>query len=554
MVERRILVALATVALVATMVTGGPASAAPTVEPHQGWQRQFGGGGADTVTDVDISSTSIFVTGFIGDEGVPFLRRYRDNGATVWTRHLYGSPTNAPGRLDVYGSAVYVATSTGGLSGSSDQDAILRKYDLDGTMLWARRIATDEIDGATAVRATPDGVYVAGHTRGSLDDAPRGQRDAWLRKYSATGAHGWTAQFGTTENDRITSVVAVPDGVVVAGDTGLGLPGHTASGGTEAFMRKYGARGAQGWTRQFGSSGHDWINGATVSGDAIYVGGSTTGTLGSGTQGGEDAYLRRVTLDGREVWTRQFGTPQREYVLDVEANGPNLYIAGSTSGTLRGGYAAGGYDAFARRYTPNGGLIWTYQFGTPETDWGNAVDAGGMGVIVGGATFGAIPEGYPDPAEADAFVQRVISARPDGLLSLGDGNGYVGSDVYGYSGAGQARSVTLDRGARQIFYIRAQNDADNGDGFEVEGCSGNTGFAVRYFTGLSGGTDITDEVVDGTYVLSNIAPNAVRTFRVVITVRNAADTGETIQCLVRMWSVIGFPDYYDTVAPIVRVG
>src|SRR5688572_6704340 len=68
----------------------------------------------------------------------------------------------------------------------------------------------------------------------------------------------WTAQFGTREADEADAVAVDPAGnLYVAGQTFGALPGHTSEGMIDAFLRRYDAHGVEIWTRQFGSSERD---------------------------------------------------------------------------------------------------------------------------------------------------------------------------------------------------------------------------------------------------------------------------------------------------------
>ena len=62
-------------------------------------------------------------------------------------------------------------------------------------------------------------------------------------------------------------------------------------------------------------------------------------------------------------WAKQFGTsyPDDANGLTIDPAG-NLFVVGQTSGALSGQTNAGMIDAFLRRYTPAGDLVWTRQF------------------------------------------------------------------------------------------------------------------------------------------------------------------------------------------------
>ena len=228
---------------------------------------------------------------------------------------------------------------------------------------------------------------------------------------------------------------------------------------------------------------------------------------------------------------------------------------GTTTGTFAGAHNSGSHGAFVRRHAPGGGVVWTHQSETVESDEREAVDARRTGVYVGGHTAGPLTgQRAPDETdeEGDAFLRRVVSYRLDASLSAGHGNGYVGNDVYNASGAGQAKAVSKPHGTRQVFYVRAENDGDTSDGYAVDGCSSNASFIVRCFAGAGGDTEITRAACRGISVLSNSAPQGNRVVRAIMTVRDAASSDAVLRCAITPTSN-NRPAFVDQVAPIVRV-
>src|SRR5256884_9060872 len=55
---------------------------------------------------------------------------------------------------------------------ADDYDALLRKYDLNGGLLWNRQFGTASFDYGNAVAAGGSRGFVAGHTGGSLAGGP----------------------------------------------------------------------------------------------------------------------------------------------------------------------------------------------------------------------------------------------------------------------------------------------------------------------------------------------------------------------------------------------
>jgi hypothetical protein len=87
--------------------------------------------------------------------------------------------------------------------------------------------------------------------------------------------------------DAANGVVVNGTGAYVTGYVGRRLPGLEWAGGRDAFLRKYDASGAEVWTRQFGSSEIDNGEGVATDGSDLFVAGRTTGSLpGQRSSGG----------------------------------------------------------------------------------------------------------------------------------------------------------------------------------------------------------------------------------------------------------------------------
>lgn len=216
----------------------------------------------------------------------------------------------------------------------------------------------------------------------------------------------WTRQFGTGEDDSASAVAVDTLGnVLVAGST-RGIVEGTPAGNGDAFLRKYSADGEVLWTRQFGTTSTDMAHAVAV--DAVgnvLVAGETLGALEGTYQGRGDAFVRKYSPAGEVIWTRQFGTDDIDSVraLAVDGSG-NVHLAGYTFGTLEG-FRQGNTDAFVRKYSADGDVVWTRQFGTELQDIASAVavDAAGN-VAVAGYTGGDL--GGPTAGWNDAFLRK----------------------------------------------------------------------------------------------------------------------------------------------------
>ncbi len=389
-----------------------------TGSPSVVWLHQFGIAGDDRAYGLASDDTGLYVGGTTdwafsgyGNEGAndAFVRKYDPGGNEVWTRQFGTSEIDEVTGVSATGSAVYVAGFTdGAFEGQVNagfRDSFVRKYDPDGNALWTRQFGSPATDFAKGVAADATGVYVAGSTYDALPGQTYlGLTDAYARKYDPDGNELWTRQFGTSTPDEAWAISANGTGVYVAGITWGDLPGYTNAGSDDAFVRRYTADGTEVWTRQFGTAGQDWALAVGADASGVYVTGQTAGAFPGYTNAGwTDVFVRRYDADGTEAWTRQFGTPNIDRPFAALATGTGAVVAGDIDSIEYSTYAG---DAFARKYDASGAEVWTVRFGTVNSDGALGLATAPSGVYVAGVTFGIFPDssslGLPD-----AFVAKL---------------------------------------------------------------------------------------------------------------------------------------------------
>jgi autotransporter-associated beta strand protein len=359
-----------------------------------------------------------------------FVRKYDFAGNELWTRQFGTDGIDVALGVAADASGVYVAGYTEGTlpgqTGAGGIDAFVRKYDFSGNVLWTRQFGSAGADSAHGVAADASGVYVVGGTGGALPgQASAGGLDAFVRKYDADGNESWTRQFGTPDLDEALGVAADASGVYLAGDTDGTLPGQVNAGGRDAFVRKYDGSGNELWTRQFGTETNDRVSGVSTAAARVYLVGDTGGTLpGQASAGGGDAFVRTYDADGNELWTQQFGTDSNDEAFGAAGDASGVYVAGATNGALPGQTLAGSVDPFVRKYDVDGNELWTRQFGTSERDLAYAVAVDASGVYVAGGTYGIFP-GQASAVAPDAFVTKLLDTPA--LIGSGGRGGSEGA-------------------------------------------------------------------------------------------------------------------------------
>jgi hypothetical protein len=215
---------------------------------------------------------------------------------------------------------------------------------------------------------------------------------------------GWVDEFGTSESEVAWGVAVQGTDVYVDGWTSGELPGQTSAGLADGYVRRVDATGNEVWTRQFGTSEDDFIVALAVDATGVYAAGSTSGTLPGQTKvGGSDAILVKYDLDGNELWTVQFGTDSADFPSNVVVDATGVYVVGNTYGTFPGQTNRGDADVFLTRFDAAGTQDWTVEFGSRRWDTGYANALGPAGVFVDGFTGGGLP-GQRDRGDLDAFV------------------------------------------------------------------------------------------------------------------------------------------------------
>jgi hypothetical protein len=382
------------------------------------WTQQFGSPAFDQITGIAAHISGIYVAGNtegalpgMGSSGGQdaFLRKYDADGNVQWTQQ-FGSPAyDQANGIAVDNSGIYVAGSTDGIlpgmSSSGDKDAYIRKYDVNGTLLWSHQFGSPGADQANGITVDGSSFYVVGDTVGTIPGAANLEgKDAFVRKHDTNGNEAWALQFGVTliiAGDDTARGVATGDGLYIIGYTSGAFPGQTSvgdGGAYDAYIRKYNVDGAEAWTRQFGIG---LLQEITVANSAIYVVGGTIGAFIENS----DAIVAKYDINGNEVWIRQFGTDDNDSASGLAVDSSGVYVAGSTGGSFPGYTNLGGSDAFVRKYDINGNEVWTVQFGTSGDDYVSSIARYHSGIYVAGTANGAFP-GEAELGRSDAYVRK----------------------------------------------------------------------------------------------------------------------------------------------------
>jgi hypothetical protein len=288
--------------------------------------------------------------------GDAWLARYDAAGNTEWIVQLGTAQDERADAVlsDGAGGAWLAGPTSGALGGAfaGYYDAWIARLDGGGAQTWIRQLGTGDFDSIDALAVDGQGgVFACGSTTGALGGPSQGDLDAWIARYDDLGQVLWLRQFGTAEFDQVHGAAADGvGGVYVVGHTEGSLGGPNA-GDDDAWIARLDGAGVVHWTRQLGVAAQDRAYACSPDGSGgVFVAGRTAGALGGSHQGGVDAWLARFDSAGHTLWIEQFGSAADDGAYAAAtATAGDLFVGGSTNGSL-GGPAAGKYDPWLARY------------------------------------------------------------------------------------------------------------------------------------------------------------------------------------------------------------
>lgn len=327
-------------------------------------------------------------------------------------------------------NTVYIAGSTTddlGGNGAGHTDVWLARYTPRGVRLWIRQFGGDSSDAVTCMAVDGAGnAYLAGHTLGAFDPAVvnAGGHDAWVAKFNPAGQRLWVRHIGSGAGDSAEAIaVDVAGNIYVAGQTSGALQQH--AGGADAWLARLTTQGRLLWIRQIGGAGDDMAFGVGVMPDgSAVVAGYTETAIAGALAGRRDAWIARFGTLGQPIWARQFGGARDDVPAAVTIDGKgNIHVGGYTDGALAGPRDRADYDAWIARFTPTGTRQWLQQYGTPLDEFGLALAiepqsilAAGYGEFENGLTDAWLARWAPNGVQAGAL--KLASDEAEDLLAI----------------------------------------------------------------------------------------------------------------------------------------
>jgi len=315
------------------------------------WSKQFGTTSKDYGHSIAIDDDALYITGvsegdIILNDGVTagaFIMKLSLDGEKIWEKQFKDFRIFNNSSLSIKNKHIYLTASQENENGIFE--LLLFKFEMDGNIVWRKTHygGSDLINSGIAVD-NYENIYLTGY----YDNNVGNKHDIYVVKYNKDGNYEWRKEFGSNKNDNGVSII-VKDHVYITGYVSESLNGNTYYGATDVFLLKINKNdGKLLWSKVLGSLGDDSSTSIVSSYDGyIYITGYVYGKIGSEIAylGGKDLFLSKFTLDGKEVWSKIWGTESDDKVnylflnrVDFNNDGtPDniIYLLGETEGTLK---------------------------------------------------------------------------------------------------------------------------------------------------------------------------------------------------------------------------
>ncbi len=361
-----------------------------------------------------------------------------------------GTTTVQSSVVDSQGNVYVLGNATGNFGSQLNQgtqDVYLSKYDSAGNLQWAKLLGSAGSASGYSMALNPQGgVVIAGSSTAALTTTSiaNGNADSFVASYDANGNQTWVQQIPTLNNNQANAVSVDSQGNVYIGGSVNGVlgAGQTSSGGTNAYLAQLNSSGQIVSENQFGPSGNDSVaaTAMTSSGDLVVASQQNGDAILSSYAGGD--------ITAAPAWQMNLGSLDGGSISGIAVSGNQIYVSGTTSNTA---LTAGGQATIA---TPGSGNTEAFVFNA--TDSGTSTTANSVsyvGTTTGSTTGGGVtvgPDGtvYLAGTTTGTFAgqDRNVAGVNNAFVAALSGNGTINwtSQYGGADGQSTGASVAVD--------------------------------------------------------------------------------------------------------------
>ncbi|MCB0401130.1 MAG: T9SS type A sorting domain-containing protein [Flavobacteriales bacterium] len=397
-----------------------------------------------------------------------YIRKLDSNGNLIWAKQIGGNVSQEALSITIDHSGNVVLTGNFGgtidfdpgsgvnnLTSNGGNDAFILKLTSSGDFIWVRQMGstTNSESGRYIITDSDNNIYSAGQFNTTVDFDPgvgtfnlnssAAVYETYIQKLDSNGNFLWVKQIASTYLALVYSMeFDINNDLCMVGtfsgtadfDPGIGTVNYTSTN-YDIFILKLDTNGTYQWAKQIGSGYTD--NGFSISTDNnanLYITGSFgltvdfdpgTGTFNMTSNGGLDAYLVKLDVNGNFKWAKQFGGLQSDIgqSLAVSNNG-KIYCTGRFKDVVdfdpnAGVYnltSNGNYDIYTLSLDTAGNFEWATGIGGTDLDLSYSIALGNNGSVYTSGYFNVTVDFDPTPGVFnltapltyyDGFVQKL---------------------------------------------------------------------------------------------------------------------------------------------------
>jgi len=288
----------------------------------------YGGANADVANAVVEMSDSFMLAGTTNSFGnrvqSMYLAQIAKNGNLMWQKAYYSDKDDYYAAKDL----VKISEDNVLLAGSEDHvkffnsevNIYLNAININGQRNGIKRYGGEDPERAHSIISVPDGYVMAGET----DTWGHGRIDAYVIKIDKDGNRVWHNAFGFDEDEVANQIIATRDG-------GYIIVGYTDSDyrtQKNVYVVKLNANGNREWQSFYGSKEEDEGFGIVEARDGYVIAGYTKGTKNYDS----DVYLLKIGTKGRVIWEKRYGSSKDDRANAIIKTEDGFAVAGySTS-------------------------------------------------------------------------------------------------------------------------------------------------------------------------------------------------------------------------------
>ncbi len=310
------------------------------------------------------------------------------------------------------------------------------------------QFGTKENDVVSSVALNDKKIIVVGTTTGAFkNEKNQGKSDYFVAEFSENKLL-WLKQSGTKNWDMATGITVLKNGDFFVTGNINGILRQEATEGitnTNVFVSKFSKDGKLLWQKTFGTDKSDFASSITTDLDEnIYICGWTYGNFEGRVlnDNSSDIFLFKISKEGKILDKREISSNLGEdKCLGIVSKNNNIFITGTTTGILANNTKTGVRDGFLIK-TDNACFIqWIKQFGSQQKDSISGITIKGKEIFISGSTF-------------DNFANLTTSGIGEGFIAKFDLSGelktvsginkYSSNEIFAIASNGENVFVTGD--------------------------------------------------------------------------------------------------------------